>query len=355
MIAHNSVDSGGIQSVCRMIKAYSDELSIDKVIDLRRTTISLNFFLRVKSLKTLRLLYLSYYVIIKKPETILSTHVNQLKLLRILRVKSKILLICHGGEVWSNKTLKIYEEIFDIRFLAVSEYTSMRIQTNIGITKSKIYRLHLTSDIFSKADIQEFETNIDSFTILTVSRLEKSDRYKGVDTAILAFRDACLEFPNLSMQIIGTGDDLEYYKKLILLNNLESKIELLGYVETTKLIDSYKKAMIFLLPGRPTISENLSEGEGFGIVFIEAGYFGIPSIGGSGDGAAEAIIDRKTGFLVDGRDIKSVSNVIKEITKSRNLRNEMGERARIHALKFHSKSNFLNDIKIALQRSENDV
>ena len=37
--------------------------------------------------------------------------------------------------------------------------------------------------------------------------------------------------------------------------------------------------------------------EGFGIAFVEAGQYGIPSIGGKDGGAADAIDDGKTGII----------------------------------------------------------
>ena len=52
----------------------------------------------------------------------------------------------------------------------------------------------------------------------------------------------------------------------------------------------------FLLP---TVSDP-PDVEGFGLVFVEAGRYGIPVIGGKGAGVDEAISDGVNGFLIDG-------------------------------------------------------
>ena len=42
-----------------------------------------------------------------------------------------------------------------------------------------------------------------------------------------------------------------------------------------------------------------SAGEGFGLVFVEAARYGLPSIGGKYDSAKEVIVDGATGLLVE--------------------------------------------------------
>ena len=46
--------------------------------------------------------------------------------------------------------------------------------------------------------------------------------------------------------------------------------------------------------------------EGFGIAFIEAAQYGLPSLGGIDGGASDAIINNKTGILCDGNDLNEI-------------------------------------------------
>jgi phosphatidylinositol alpha-1,6-mannosyltransferase len=65
--------------------------------------------------------------------------------------------------------------------------------------------------------------------------------------------------------------------------------------------------------------------EGFGIVFLEAAAVGIPSIAGNVGGQAEAVLDGKTGVVVDGLDLPQVKAAIKRLALDSSLRDQMGE------------------------------
>ena len=43
--------------------------------------------------------------------------------------------------------------------------------------------------------------------------------------------------------------------------------------------------------------------EGFGIAYVEAAQYGVPSIGGIDGGAADAIDHEKTGLICDGNNL----------------------------------------------------
>ena len=44
--------------------------------------------------------------------------------------------------------------------------------------------------------------------------------------------------------------------------------------------------------------------EGFGISYVEAAQYGIPSIGGKDGGAPDAIKDKETGIICDGNNLE---------------------------------------------------
>ena len=53
--------------------------------------------------------------------------------------------------------------------------------------------------------------------------------------------------------------------------------------------------------------------EGFGIAFIEAAQYGLPSIGGKDGGASDAIIHEKTGLICDGNNLDDIYTSILNI------------------------------------------
>jgi phosphatidylinositol alpha-1,6-mannosyltransferase len=90
----------------------------------------------------------------------------------------------------------------------------------------------------------------------------------------------------------------------------------------------YLQADIFML-----LSENQPNGdvEGFGIVALEANYFGVPVIGAKGCGVEDAVQDGVSGILVDPNNPNEIAQAVSTI-----LADWQGfsSRARIHALEF---------------------
>ena len=74
--------------------------------------------------------------------------------------------------------------------------------------------------------------------------------------------------------------------------------------------------------------------EGFGISFIEAAELGIPSIGGKDGGASDAIINDKTGLIVDGNNLDEIYSSINKLLE-RNKFIEFGKNAKENSKNFY--------------------
>jgi glycosyltransferase involved in cell wall biosynthesis len=70
------------------------------------------------------------------------------------------------------------------------------------------------------------------------------------------------------------------------------RIIFFGRLDKDALDRAYRTCRVFAMP---------STGEGFGLVFVEAGCFGVPCVGGKRDGAKEIILHGQTGLLVEQR------------------------------------------------------
>ena len=71
--------------------------------------------------------------------------------------------------------------------------------------------------------------------------------------------------------------------------------------------------------------------EGYGMVFIEAGICGKPSVAGCEGGQPEAGIDGETGLVVDGTDVVAVTDALRKLISDADLRQRMGHAARAKA------------------------
>ena len=74
--------------------------------------------------------------------------------------------------------------------------------------------------------------------------------------------------------------------------------------------------------------------EGFGIVYVEAAQFGVPSIGGKDGGAADAIDHDKTGYICDGNSLDDVYQSISNILEN-NKYKVFGRKAKEVSKKFY--------------------
>ena len=75
------------------------------------------------------------------------------------------------------------------------------------------------------------------------------------------------------------------------------------------------------------------EQEGFGIVFLEAAAAGVPQVAGQSGGAAEAVADGETGFVVgDPRDVEAVSDALERLLVDPELRERMATASRRRAV-----------------------
>ena len=74
--------------------------------------------------------------------------------------------------------------------------------------------------------------------------------------------------------------------------------------------------------------------EGFGIAFVEAAQYGVPSIGGKDGGAADAIIHEKTGLICDGNNLDEIYSSINTLLTN-NKYVEYGKAAKKNSNNFY--------------------
>jgi glycosyltransferase involved in cell wall biosynthesis len=74
-------------------------------------------------------------------------------------------------------------------------------------------------------------------------------------------------------------------------------------------------------------------GEGFGIVYLEAGAHGLPCVAGNVGGSVDAVVDGESGLLVDPTDHVAVADAIADLLLDPDLRTRLGEAGRARAEK----------------------
>ena len=119
-------------------------------------------------------------------------------------------------------------------------------------------------------------------------------------------------YPDIVYICIGYGDEEENIKNLVKELNLESQVMFFKDIS-----DDLKNALIassniFVMP---SVIHKKSV-EGFGIAYVEAAQYGIPSIGGKDGGAADAIENEKTGLICDGNNLDDIYSSLSSMLNS---------------------------------------
>lgn len=113
--------------------------------------------------------------------------------------------------------------------------------------------------------------------------------------------------------IVGTYDKgSQYVQKLrgvIAANGLEKNVQFHGQVPDDQLQSFYRSADCYLMLSR----HRNGQFEGFGLVYLEAASYGVPSIGSIESGASDAIKEGETGFIVDPDDSKAAARALHDI------------------------------------------
>lgn len=191
-----------------------------------------------------------------------------------------------------NKGYNLKCKVFDNVFLRIKHNQETWCMTKsvlaMEFLKSKGFKnvisvgVGLDVDNFSCDELQEgqrIEVNSDKFTLLYVGKIE--ERRNSLFLADI-FNVVAQKYENISFIVIGNGDK-EYCEKFL------EKINLLllkgkgAYYESAtqvQLADLYQRTSLMLFP---------SSYEIFGMVLLEAAYFGLPIIS-SENGGAEMVI-----------------------------------------------------------------
>ena len=169
--------------------------------------------------------------------------------------------------------------------------------------------------------------------ILCVGRIH---RRKGQ----LELLQALLSLPaniqnSITIIFAGPVNQTSYMKKLKRMAvNFTGKITFAGEVSIEDLHLFYRESDIFSLT--PIITKKSVEG--FGFVYLEASYFGLPIMATKVGGVEDAVLDRETGLLSDPNNQEELKSNLTKLVENRSLRKKLGENGKLWA-KQHSWEN----------------
>lgn len=162
-----------------------------------------------------------------------------------------------------------------------------------------------------------------SIHLLTVCRLVER---KGIDRILHILP----KLENAHYTIVGDGEDKARLESLTAKLGIQDRVIFAGMLDDDALIEAYQSADLFVMPTKKTLTDR----EGFGMVYLEAGYFGLPVVGSNHTGVSEAILDGETGYLV--HDDEELLKRLQELTENPHLRDQFGEAGQKRSKQFVS-------------------
>lgn len=160
-------------------------------------------------------------------------------------------------------------------------------------------------------------------TLLTVGRLVGRKGHHQVLRAIALLADKRIRY-----NIVGLGMEynslIRHAQKL----GVDQQVEFIQNASDQDLINLYREADIFVMP----TEFKGSDIEGFGIVYLEAGIFGLPVVASNVPGVDEAVLNGRTGLLVEQENHEQVAEALKRLIDNEAERRQIGQTARERVL-----------------------
>lgn len=243
----------------------------------------------------------------------------------------KTICILHGSEVnlekrslrkFTHRSINKCDEI-----VAVSGFTASLLPDFIkekrkvhiipnGINIEFLSRPSINNNVLLKGDPK----------IITVGHV--SNR-KGQHRVIKALPEIIKKYPDLHYHIVGRPVKESTFAALADKLGVRDHVTFHGKVANhSDLQHYYRQCDAFML-----LSENQPNGdvEGFGIVALEANFYGIPVVGARDCGVEDAVSEGKSGYLADGDDPKQIEAALTQCLLHKNeMKLSCSEWARRH-------------------------
>ncbi len=257
---------------------------------------------------------------------------------RMLHPNRPILTLVYGVEVW--KPLPSIDRAAlrrSDKVVSVSAYTATKAAALHGVAMEalRVIPPPLNPTFLTTVNDCRPGAAAHHARLLTISRLSSADSYKGIDQVIATLPEVRRRVPDVSYTVVGDGDDRARLETLARAHGLTDCVRFVGRVPDERLQALLRSTDLFVLP---------SEGEGFGMVYLEAMAYGKPIIAGAHGGIPEVVVDGEVGVLVRHDDTASLCHAMVSLLLDPERRRAMGEAGRARARRLYSYDIFFSAI-----------
>lgn len=256
------------------------------------------------------------------------------------RTPARVLMTVHGSEINETQTalkrLAIRcSGVFGPRteVAANSRFTRELFREKFAIDESRIHAILLGVSGFwsqqrkDRASVRAHrEIDDDRIVMVTVARITRRKGHHLTLEALSRLSDVLRS--RITWLVIGPDGEADYVDEVRrLIRQSDCDIRLLGALSNEDIRDIYGAADFFCLTGVPAASGQV---EGFGLVYLEAGAGGLPSVATDIGGVSDAVLAGQTGLLVNHR-ADMIAGVIQQLAYDQILREKLAAGAVAYA------------------------
>jgi phosphatidyl-myo-inositol dimannoside synthase len=252
-------------------------------------------------------------IIKKNPKfnLIICGHINLIPIAYICSrvTRAPLILIIYGIDAWQpTSSFLINRLVGQINaFVAISDYTKCRFLNWSKLERIPSFILPPCVEIDHYGPGPKNNELLDRYglkdkvTLMTLGRLDSFERAKGFDAVMEILPQIKKEIPNIVYLIVGDGKDRNRLEKKAKILRIADCVVFAGHISESEKADHYRLADVYVMP---------SQGEGFGIVFLEALACGVPVIASKLDGSCEAVKYGELGMLVNPADSSELKQAV---------------------------------------------
>ena len=257
------------------------------------------------------------------------------KSIELIKTKKKKICLIHSKEINHNKGTNLNKRVLNVLndveiVIANSQYTK-NLAISLGVLEEKIMVINPGINPVQELNKESTE-KVDNLLkhktprLITISRFDKRKNHEKI---IMSLRNLKQIYPSIIYICIGYGEEEDNIKKLVKELGLRDQVMFCKDISNELKNSLLTRSNIFVMP---SIIYKKSV-EGFGIAYIEAAQYGVPSIGGKDGGASDAIDHEKTGLICDGNNLDEIYFSINSMLENKRYL-EYGKVAKENSSKF---------------------
>lgn len=254
-------------------------------------------------------------------------------------------LSLHGGDIYdpSKKMSPHKSKIFSrvVKFILnradriVAQSSNTRdntIKYYNPVKEVEIIPLAFHPPVIVKSSREKLGLDKDSFYFITIGRLVKR---KSIETILQALSG--ISNKKIKLLVVGDGPEMEFLQSMAASLDLTERVSFPGYIADEEKYSFLKNADAFILT---------SLHEGFGIVFMEAMFTGLPIVCTNHGGQVDFLTDKENALLIDVGDVESCRKSMLKIYKDSSLYNLMSKNNKKKVKNFYAESVAAEYLKI---------